>query len=270
VVKTFGEAGIGPVQFNQPHGVAVGNNGRIYVTDTGNRRVQALDASGNFVFSIDGGVQKFVDPFDLVTISNGGLAVLDSDVGWIYLFDADGKSIGRIGGPDAQFYHPRGLSIDAQDNLYVADTGGSRVVKLSPQGTKLQVFGTRGNGRGQFVEPTDTAADSSGYVFATDTPNKRVLSFTADGRFVLDFPIPGAGSVNSPHIAIAPDQTLLVTAPEQHKVQRFSRTGSLLGEWGGSGAAPGQFRLPTGITIDGKNVWIVDTGNNRVQLWAMQ
>ena len=171
---------------------------------------------------------------------------------------------------DAQFYHPRGLSIDAQDNLYIADTGGSRVVKMSLQGTKLQVFGSRGTGRGQFIEPTDAAPDSSGYIFATDVPNKRILSFTADGRFVLDFPIPLAGLVNGPHIAIAPDQTLLVTVPEQHKVQRLSRNGNLLGEWGDPGWRTDHARQPTGITIDGNNVWIADTGNNRIELWHIQ
>jgi DNA-binding beta-propeller fold protein YncE len=232
--------------------------------------VQAFDANGGFLFSIGGGTEKFVDPFGIVTTSTGDLIVLDSEQGWLSRFNSDGKPSGRIGGPDAQFYHPRGLSIDAQDNLYIADTGGSRVVKMSLQGTKLQVIGSRGTGRGQFIEPTDVAPDSSGYIFATDVPNKRILSFTADGRFVLDFPIPLAGSVNGPHIAIAPNQTLLVTVPEQHKVQRISRTGNLLGEWGDPGSANGQFRLPTGITIDGNNVWIADTGNNRIQLWHIQ
>jgi DNA-binding beta-propeller fold protein YncE len=269
-VQAIGGPGNGQLQFNQPHAVTVGTDGHVFVADSGNRRVQALDANGDFLFSVDGGEDKFVEPFDLVATSTGGLVVLDSDLGWLYLFDAKGNSTGRIGGPAAQFYHPRGLSIDAQDNLYVADTGGSRVVKLSLQGTRLQVFGTRGNGRGQFIEPTDAALDRSGYLFATDVPNRRMLSFTTDGRFVLDFPLPPAGSVNGPHIAFAPDQTLLVTAPEMHKVQRLARDGRLLGEWGDPGAAPGQLRLPTGITVDGNNVWIADTGNNRIQLWAIQ
>ena len=64
-----------------------------------------------------------------MTAASGELIVLDSDQGWLYVFDQEGKALRRIGGPAGQFYHPRGLSIDRQNNLYVADTGGSRIVK---------------------------------------------------------------------------------------------------------------------------------------------
>jgi 4-amino-4-deoxy-L-arabinose transferase-like glycosyltransferase/sugar lactone lactonase YvrE len=267
---SIGEAGNGPLQFNEPRGVAAAANGGVFVADTANRRVQAVDASGHFRFAIEGGEERFVEPFDLVVAANDDLIVLDSDQGWLYRFDADGNSLGRIGGPPAQFYHPRGLSIDAQDNLYVADTGGSRIVKLALDGRRLQVYGSRGNGPGQFIEPTSGALDLSGYLYATDVPNHRILSFSSDGKFILEFPIPPAGAFNGPRIAFAPDQTLLVTEPERQTLGRYARDGTLLGEWGELGQKSGQFRLPTGITTSGTTVWIADTGNNRIQEWMVE
>ncbi|MBI3734678.1 MAG: hypothetical protein HY259_14665, partial [Chloroflexi bacterium] len=269
-VQTIGVEGEGPAGYKEPRAIGVGLDGRLYVVDSAAKRVQMLDADGKLLGAIEGGEEKFVEPFDLVTTSTGAVVVLDSESGWIYRFDSDGKPLGRFAGPSAQFFHPRGLSIDAFDNLYVADTGGSRIVKLSPEGQVLRVFGTKGNSKGQLVEPSDGAADRDGFLFATDTPNKRIEVFGPDGRYLLDFPIPNAGPFNGPHIAFAPDGTLLVTAPEPHKIQRYTREGKLLGEWGGFGSQPGQFRLPTGITVAGDFVWIADTGNHRIQKWKIE
>ncbi len=268
--RAIGGQGTGPAQFNEPRAIAVGANGKIFVADTGNKRVQMLDANGSFVAAIEGGEEKFVEPFDVVVASTGEVVVLDSDQGWLYRFDQNGNSLGRIGGPSARFYHPRGLSIGTFNNLYIADTGGSRIVKLSLDGQQLQVFGAKGTGKGQFVEPSSAAVDGDGYVFATDVPNHRIESFNADGKFLLDFGIPSAGAFNGPHLAFAPDQSLLASAPEQHKLQRYSRDGKLLAEWGGLGAALGQLRLPTGIRVSGNTLWIADTANHRIQQWEIR
>ncbi len=268
-VRAIGQRGAGPAQFDEPRAVAVGQDGRLFVADTRNRRVQVLDANGAFISEIMGGEAAFVEPFDVVVAASGEVVVLDSDQGWLYRFDQVGHSLGRIGGPGAQFYHPRGLSIDAFNNLYIADTGGSRVVKMSLDGQRLQVFGTKGTGKGQFVEPSSAAADADGYLFATDVPNRRIESFGADGKFLLDFAIPAADAFNGPHLQIAPDGSVLVSAPQQNKLQRFSRDGKLLGEWGGLGQALGQLSLPTGIRLAGSNLWIADTANYRIQQWEI-
>jgi sugar lactone lactonase YvrE len=90
-----------------------------------------------------------------------------------------------------------------------------------------------------------------------------------DGKFLLDFAIPAADAFNGPHLQIAPDGSVLVSAPQQNKLQRFSRDGKLLGEWGGLGQALGQLSLPTGIRIAGSNLWIADTANYRIQQWEI-
>lgn len=269
-VQTIGAQGSGPGQFQQPHAVAVGANGRIFVADTGNKRVQILGADGEFITAIEGGEQKFADPFDVVVTSSGELIVLDSEDGWLFRFDQDGKPLGRMAGPSAQLFHPRGFSIDAQNNFYVADTGGARIVKLSSDGQRLQVFGAKGTGKGQFSQPSAAVMDDLGVLFATDVLNKRIEAFGVDGKFLFDFPIPLADPYNGPHIAVAPDQTLLVTAPEPHKLQRYGRDGKLLGEWGGPGQQLGQFRQPTGIRMYDNTLWIADTLNHRVQKWEIQ
>lgn len=45
----FGGTGSGPVQFNQPHGLAMDSQGRLFVADRGNNRIQILDQNGRFI-----------------------------------------------------------------------------------------------------------------------------------------------------------------------------------------------------------------------------
>ena len=49
-------------------------------------------------------------------------------------FSPEGQPIDQFAGPDANLYHPRAIAIDAADNLYIADTGGGRIVKFNSKG----------------------------------------------------------------------------------------------------------------------------------------
>jgi len=62
-----------------------------------------------------------------------------------------------------------------------------------------------------------------------------------------------------------------MTAPEQHRIQRYSPDGTLLGEWGSLGMNAGQFRIPVGLVVDqAGNVYVADTLNHRVQKFVLR
>jgi DNA-binding beta-propeller fold protein YncE/4-amino-4-deoxy-L-arabinose transferase-like glycosyltransferase len=270
-VSAWGGPGTGPGEFNEPRDIAVDEAGRLYVADTGNRRVQVLDSEGQFITSWNGGEDEFVEPLALVVDSRGDLYVLDSEPGWIYRFAADGTPLGRFAGPEARFFHPRGLAIDENDRLYVADTGGCRVVVYNTAGERLGLFGEKGAGPGQLLEPADVAPAGQGALYVVDTGNQRVQHLDLWGGYRAEWPIPTAGPYNGPHLALAPDGSLLITAPEQHRIQRYSPDGTLLGEWGSLGMVTGQFRIPVGLVLDqAGNVYVADTLNHRLQKFVLQ
>lgn len=51
------------------------------------------------------------------------------------------------------FFGPRGIAVDAQSNVFVANTGNGRILKFTSKGEELWRVGTKGSGQGQFNEP---------------------------------------------------------------------------------------------------------------------
>src|SRR5581483_8464085 len=69
------------------------------------------------------------------------------------------------------FRTPYGVAVDADANVYVADTENHRVQKLTPDGQPLAQWGSFGTGPGQFQRPSGVAIDGTGNVYVADTDN---------------------------------------------------------------------------------------------------
>jgi DNA-binding beta-propeller fold protein YncE len=269
-LSVWGGQGTEPGQFQGPRGIAVDQKrGQVYVVDTGNRRVQVFGLDGGFIAVWDRGDEAFEEPFDVVVDSRGEVYVLDTVAQFIQRYGASGELHGAIG-RDLGFYRPRGLAIDDQDNLYVADTGNNRVVKITPSGQQLSQFGGQGPGPGQMDQPTDVAVDTSGRMYVADTYNLRVQALDPAGRYLREWPISGANTFDSPHVVLGPGGQVFITDPEAHVVIAYDGAGRALGQWGGFGQAAGQFHKPISLAFDGAGrVYVTDAYNHRVQVFEL-
>jgi DNA-binding beta-propeller fold protein YncE len=134
-VQEIGQIGTKPGQFRAPNAVTVDQDGNIYVTDTGNQRIQFFDKSGKFkrIFngSPDGkGTSTFVNPRGIGVDSKGTLYIVSNLTHFIYGFDKEGKQLFVFGGngdANDQFSLPNGLFIDENDQIYITDTMNLRV-----------------------------------------------------------------------------------------------------------------------------------------------
>jgi len=108
--------------------------------------------------------------------------------------------------------------------VYVADSGNSRIVKLSPGGTVLSEFGSRGTTDGRFHDPIGVAVDGVGNVYVLDYENDRVEEFDPNGRFVAKWGERGVGlgEFSQPRaIAVGCNGDVYVADTNNNRVERF-------------------------------------------------
>lgn len=87
---------------------------------------------------------------------------------------------------DGQFIHPRGISVDSGDNVFVVDVENSRVQKFLSDGTFVVSWGSRGgpSNTSRFMSPEDICIDGNENVYVTDTGSQRTKKYTSDGEYL--------------------------------------------------------------------------------------
>lgn len=187
--RVMGGSGKGPVDLSAPGGVAVNDNGELYVADFYGQRILHLDADGSFIrqWGTTGqtshAVGEFYYPTDVALGRTGNIYMADGYGNRIQVFASDGAFLHKWGGPFARgIYGPfngwfttvTSIAFGPDGNLFVADFYNDRVQKFASNGTFLTSFGETGDGPGQFQHAmaVDVAAD--GTVFIADLLNNRI------------------------------------------------------------------------------------------------
>jgi DNA-binding beta-propeller fold protein YncE len=179
---------------------------------------------------------------------------------------------GGGGGEEAQIQaeqgrltQPRGVAVDTQGNVYVADFGNHRIQKFDPTFVFVTGWGMQGDLPGQFKQPGDVAVDNAGNVYVADTWNQRIQVFTSTGEYVREI---GGAFFGPRGIAVTGEGRAYLVDTGNHRIRRFDPKGIEEKNWGGLGDKSGQFKEPVGIAVDMEsNVYVCDNGNERVQIF---
>lgn len=270
VYNVYGEWGEGTLV--KPLAVAVAGQ-RIYVSDTGNCRVQVFDYDGKPVQKIGKageGKGQFRFPYGLAVDPQGQLYVADLYNGCIQVFDREGQFLRYFGESNPAsdvIAGPAGLALTS-DRLYVADVRKSQVLVFSLDGKLQSTIGVKGEKPGQLSSPNSVAVNGD-RVYVVDTGNDRVEVFNPEGRFIEEFN-GGSGKgdsliVNPRGIAFDGRGVLYVVSNLTNHVHGFSRDGKWYFSFGSVGADDGKFYLPNGLAVDDQGrVYVTDTVNGRV------
>lgn len=178
--------GLGPDTaklFWGPRGVAIDSQGRVLVTDTGNKRVQVFSGDGEFVTMFGGfGLERgqMNEPVGLAVGPDGRLYVADTWNRRVQVFDSGFafESEWEIDGwwGESVVNKPY-LAVDGTGRVYVTDPEGYRVLVFGSDGQPAAVFGQIGLDANSFNLPTGIAVDTEGYVYVTDADNHRIMKF---------------------------------------------------------------------------------------------
>jgi DNA-binding beta-propeller fold protein YncE len=136
----FGSRGRGPGEFTIPYDLAVGKDGRLYVVDSGNFRVQMFDRDGKYLGSFGTAGKRpgqFTRPKEIAADAGGNLYVVDGTVGNVQVFDAEGRFLFSIGahgenGGAANYMLPTGIDIDDDGRIYIVDQWYGKIDVFRP------------------------------------------------------------------------------------------------------------------------------------------
>ncbi|NJN65770.1 MAG: hypothetical protein HC884_03175 [Chloroflexaceae bacterium] len=165
------------------------------------------------------------------------------------------------------------MAVDADGNVYLADTGNKRIVVTDNEGNYLYQWGAEGSDAGKFNEPTGIAFDSGGNAYVADTWNGRVQVFPRDmdNRVspipIVTWSISGwdPDTYLDPSIGVHPDGIVYASVPARHSVLTANMRGDILLRWGGEGSDMASLNSPAGVAVgpDGA-VYVVDRASSRV------
>lgn len=316
-VSTLTAAGTGVADetapFANPSGITVGPSGKVYVADTLTHVIREVGPGGDvttiagmagYVGSRDGSGAdaRFLSPTGVATDAANNVYVSDPGASTIRRIAPSGMVTTLAGtasspgssngtGPQARFYNPRGLAVDSQGNVIVADAFNNAIRKITPAGvvtTLAGVIGTSGSADGPaaqatFFLPTGVAIDAADNVYVSDYGNDNIRKITASGEVsTLAGSAGNAGSAdgmgraatfNNPE-ALAVDASGNLFVADNHTVRKIAPSGLVSTVAGLAGTpsnvdgvgADARFYHPNGVAVgaDG-NLYVSDMDNYSIR-----
>lgn len=236
-------------KFYFPRDIVLDERGKLYVADHENHRIRDINSEG-FVFTYTGSEEGF---------DNGNLST-------------------------ATFNKPRGLFIDDQGSIYVADQGNDAIRKIDPNGNvfiAFQNFENESGGTDHIKAPFDYALDSKGNAYIVELVNNRILKRMSDGTVMAigdgtpghkDGPGASAQFIEPTALAIDANDNVYVVDNGNHKIRMIDENGvvstvagTVKGDQDGH-ISQAQFYYPSDITLDVHgNMYITDSGNHKIK-----
>ncbi|HWP56219.1 MAG TPA: hypothetical protein VN476_18950 [Pyrinomonadaceae bacterium] len=313
----------------KPEGLTVNALGELFIADTGNNLIRKVDAAGVITtiagsgggggFSGDGGPAiraELHSPMALAFDLRGNLYFADTFNHRIRKIDgrgiittvagngADKSQEGNVGdgGPavKASLQFPRGVAVDTDGNVIIADTGNGRIRKVNQNGTISTLFGKNFGAADKNVDtslrdPVAVAIDRQGNIFVADRLNRQVIKTDRRGGLSV---VAGAqpadsskkGAATEPAISndlqsvaldnqgnvlfVQTDFSVLGTPLGRQLVQRIDSKGKIITIAGNAFSSnfeinnaleDNKLKDPLGIAMDAEGrLFIADTGNHRL------
>ena len=170
-----------------------------------------------------------------------------------------------------QFNLPQQIAVDDERNIYVADTGNSRIQKFTNNGEFLSSWGTHGIENGEFRSPVGIAVYENN-VYVIDDKQSNIQKFDSDGNFILKWGEWGVkdGQFNKPKgITIDSNGVVYVADSKNYRIQIFTSDGEFLSSFGTYGTINGKLKIPVDVAVYGDFIYVSDPGNKKIEKYAL-
>jgi hypothetical protein len=160
--------------------VALDAEGRAYVADTGNDRIDVFSATGGLLDEFGEG--ELSEPSG-VAVDGSTVYVADTGNERVAAFAIGGIPLAPIEPPPP--FSPRDVIVGEDGNLYVADFVNERVGVFTKEGVgPIRTIGGTGSGQGELSGPVAAVVDGQGGIYVADELAERIIHFRDDGGFL--------------------------------------------------------------------------------------
>ena len=254
-------AGTGLGQFNNPRGVTANlADTVIFVADTGNNRIQRstnggtswtiLASAGTTVGKVNApqalAYDEVQDKLYIADTLNNRIQVVSNASGASPAFSIFANA--TIGNAIGKVNQPRGIAIDANSNVYVADTANNRI-QVNTSGTWAVFAGaSAGTAIGKVNAPRSVYVNSLGQVFVADTANNRVQMHNGTSWSVFMSAGTTLGLVRLPEgVTVTANANAIISDTGNNRIQNKAVSGATTIIVGTPGTGQNQFNQPAGI-----------------------
>lgn len=262
ISATFVLASTAPLE--NPHDLKLSPDGKfLYVSDVGNNRIAILDPDSLALVG-EFGSDHQSGTHDIDFDGQGRAYVADTHNNRVTIYNIDTTAAELIGELSERIRGPEGVLVHPNGRVYVAGAWSGNVVAYDKSRVVGELTG--------LSSPHDLELANNGDIWLSDSGNHRILLLSPDldikrelGRRQYDF-----NGVR--YMDLLADGTLIVGDKNNHAVKFIGPDGKLLlvlGD-GRPGKGPNRFKTPEGVEVKDNNLWLSDSGNNRVVKYVLE
>jgi DNA-binding beta-propeller fold protein YncE len=265
VTGAFRRLLIGPnaeIRFENPVSVG-GIDNYLYILDAAQRVVFIYDLVTKEIEPIGAiGSQFEGDPNSIYVARDRTFYITDPVGKKVIQFNRQGGVV-QVFQDLANLSRPMDVAVDdTTGDVLVADGSYSHILVFNQFGKAVRAIGQRGNGPGKFRAITAMTLGPEG-LYVLDRLETPVQVMSLNGQFKYGF---GESYQVFPTAIAVTDERVVYVADKSDNTIRIYQDAELLGTVGGTGHAPGRFRLITGMWLNDNTLYIADSLNKRIQV----